>query len=231
MQTNILIVDDEKEIVQVISLYLQNEGFNIYSASNGLEGLELIQKETINLIILDIMMPEMDGLEVCKKIRIFSSIPILMLSAKAEDLDKIMGLMTGADDYMIKPFNPLELIARVKALLRRAYSQNFNNQTLEGNIIKINSLEINREKHYVKAADNFISFTSIEFEILYLLASHPGRVFSSEEIFEMVWKDIACDSNKTVIVHISNIREKLQKALEGERIIHTVWGVGYKIDK
>ncbi|CAM4217547.1 PhoB family transcriptional regulator [Bacillus manliponensis] len=231
MTTNILIVDDEPEIVQLVALYLRNEGYVIHTAFNGVEALEVIEEKQPHLMILDIMMPNIDGIEVCRRIREFSNIPILMLSAKVEDMDKILGLMTGADDYMIKPFNPLELVARVKALLRRSSFQNISKQDEKGNTIQIKSLIINKETHTVKAGNNNIKLTPIEFEILYLLASHPGRVYRSEEIFELVWKDIACDSNKTVMVHISNIREKLEVALEGEKIIHTVWGVGYKIER
>ncbi|GGE67910.1 response regulator transcription factor [Priestia taiwanensis] len=231
MGTSILIVDDEKEIGQLISLYLRNEGYTIHMAFDGEEALEIVHREQPTMMILDIMMPRMDGMEVCKCIRESSDMPILMLSAKAEDMDKIMGLMTGADDYMIKPFNPLELVARVKALLRRSNMQRVSNPVVEDTSIYINSLEINKKNHTVTVDGNRIKLTSIEFEILYLLASHPGRVFSSEEIFELVWKDVVCDSNKTVMVHISNIREKLEKALNGEKIIHTVWGVGYKIEK
>ncbi|WP_369900042.1 response regulator transcription factor [Bacillus manliponensis] len=231
MTTNILIVDDEPEIVQLVALYLRNEGYVIHTAFNGVEALEVIEEKQPHLMILDIMMPNIDGIEVCRRIREFSNIPILMLSAKVEDMDKILGLMTGADDYMIKPFNPLELVARIKALLRRSSFQNISKQDEKGNTIQIKSLIINKETHTVKAGNTNIKLTPIEFEILYLLASHPGRVYRSEEIFELVWKDIACDSNKTVMVHISNIREKLEVALEGEKIIHTVWGVGYKIER
>ncbi|EOP90899.1 two-component system response regulator vanR [Bacillus cereus HuB4-4] len=235
MKTSILIVDDEADIVQIIALYLRNEGYTIHTACNGMEALDVMKREQINLMILDIMMPHIDGIEVCKRIRTFSDVPILMLSAKVEDMDKIIGLMTGADDYMIKPFNPLELVARIKALLRRSSLQDTSNQdikqNLQHNIIRIQSLVINKEKHTVTIGDSIINLTPIEFEILYLLASHPGKVYSSEEIFERVWKNIACDSKKTVMVHVSNIREKLEAFLEGERIIQTVWGVGYKIEK
>ncbi|MGH0601636.1 response regulator transcription factor [Bacillus mycoides] len=231
MKTNILIVDDEADIVQLIDLYIRNEGYTIHTASNGIEALDIMKHEQINLMILDIMMPHIDGIEVCKQIRKFSDVPILMLSAKAEDMDKIIGLMTGADDYMIKPFNPLELVARVKALLRRSLLGNTANQNVKKNIIQIRSLVINKENHIVTMGNTIIKLTPIEFEILYVLASTPGRVYSSEEIFERVWKNVACDSNKTVMVHISNIREKLENVLEGERIIQNVWGVGYKIEK
>ncbi|PFT69340.1 DNA-binding response regulator [Bacillus cereus] len=235
MKKSILITDDEPDIIQLIALYLRNEGYTVHTACNGIEALDIMKREKIHLMILDIMMPHIDGIEVCKQIREFSDVPILMLSAKAEDMDKIVGLMTGADDYMIKPFNPLELVARVKALLRRFSLQDISNkdteQNIKHNIIQIGALVINKEKHIVTIGDSIIKLTPIEFEILYLLASYPGKVYSSEEIFERVWKDVVCDSKKTVMVHISNIREKLEFFLEGERIIQTVWGVGYKIEK
>lgn len=228
MKMNILIVDDELDIIQLIALYLRNEGYIIHTACNGIEALDIMKREQIDLMILDIMMPHINGIEVCKQIREFSNIPVLMLSAKAEDMDKIIGLMTGADDYMVKPFNPLELVARVKVLLRRLVQ---NTPMKNQNAFKIHSLIINKETHIVTIEGNIIKLTPIEFEILYLLASHPGRVFSSEEIFELVWNNVACDTNKTVAVHISNLREKIENASKGEKIIQTVWGVGYKIEK
>lgn len=182
-------------------------------------------------MILDIMMPKRNGLEVCQEVRENNTVPILMLSAKAEDMDKILGLMTGADDYMIKPFNPLELVARVKALLRRSSFQNATSQKNEDGIIHIRSVEIHKHNHTVKVNGEYIKLTSIEFDILYLLASNTGRVFSSEEIFERVWNEDGYGSNKTVMVHISNLRDKLETVMNGEKFIHTVWGVGYKIEK
>jgi DNA-binding response OmpR family regulator len=229
---NLLIVDDDKKIVELVEIYLKNEGYRIYTAHDGEEALERLDEMKIDLVILDVMMPKMDGLEVCKQIRQSSTIPILMLSAKAEDMDKIIGIMTGADDYMIKPFNPLELTVRVKALLRRANMSQINDNRTQGeeDCIYINSLEINKHSHTVKTEDKAIKLTSLEFDILYLLASHKGRVFSSEEIFERIWKENGTGANKTVMVHISNLREKLEEATSGEKIIHTVWGVGYKVE-
>ncbi|MBC6973437.1 response regulator transcription factor [Bacillus sp. Xin] len=231
MERNILIIDDDKEIVELLAVYLRNEGFNIYKAYDGEEALHMLSLHQIDLMILDIMMPKRNGLEVCQQVREENTVPILMLSAKAEDMDKILGLMTGADDYMIKPFNPLELIARVKALLRRSSFQYAATQIKEDGIIRIRSVEIHKHNHTVKMNGEYIKLTSIEFDILYLLASNTGRVFSSEEIFERVWNEDGYGSNKTVMVHISNLRDKLETRTNGEKLIHTVWGVGYKIEK
>ena len=227
MTTEILIVDDDKEIAELIKVYLQNEGYHIYTAQDGSEALQFMEHQSINLVILDIMMPKMNGLDVCREIRKKNEVPVLMLSAKAEDMDKIIGLMTGADDYMIKPFNPLELTARVKALIRRA---NYQSMVKDPDSIYIHSLNIDKQSHAVHAQGQEIKLTAIEFDILYLLAKNRGRVFGSEEIFERVWNEVGSGSNKTVMVHISNIRDKIA-AVTGETIIQTVWGVGYKIEK
>ncbi|PEF42565.1 response regulator transcription factor [Bacillus wiedmannii] len=231
MAKSILIVEDDADIIQLISLYVKNEGYKIYTALNGIDALDMMQREKIDAIILDIMMPGIDGIEVCKRIRRFSYVPILMLSAKGEDMDKILGLMTGADDYMVKPFNPLELVARVKALLRRSVLQHTAKQEITNTTIHIQSLVINKENHTVSIENNLIKLTPIEFNILYVLASSPGRVYSSEELFELVWNEPAYHSHKTVMVHIKNIREKLERFLKEEPIIQTVWGVGYKIEQ
>ncbi len=228
LKNKILIVDDEKEIRELLEIYLQNEGYNVIKASDGKEALDIFNNEEIDLLVLDVMMPNMDGLEVCKRIRESKNVPILMLSAKSEDMDKIQGIMTGADDYMTKPFNSLELVVRVKALLRRAY---YFNQSNDNQVIKIGALTIDKYKHRVCIDEEEISFTSREFEILYLLANNRGRVFSTEEIFEKVWKERYYQSNNTVMVHMSRIREKIEKKLDGEKIIHTIWGVGYKIER
>lgn len=229
---NILVVDDDKEIANLISIYLKNEGFNIICAHDGEEALQLLNSpgEAFDLIVLDIMMPKVDGLEVCRQVRDTASvIPILMLSAKTEDMDKILGLMTGADDYMIKPFNPLELTVRVKTLLRRTFQYNTESRPPDDSVLRIQSVEINRSTHRVTADGKDVQLTSREFDILGLLASHPGRVYSAEEIFQQVWKEKYYVSNNTVMVHISNLRDKLEKEL-GYKLIQTVWGVGYKID-
>ncbi|MCR1822251.1 response regulator transcription factor [Terrisporobacter muris] len=229
MSSKILVVDDEKEIRNLIEIYLKNEGYTVLKASNGEEALEVLAKEEVQLMILDIMMPKMDGMEVCRRVREHLNIPILMLSAKSEDMDKIAGIMTGADDYLTKPFNPLELSVRVKALLRRAYY--FSNMNKEDNIINIENLTIDKNDRTVKVDDVEIPFTAREFDILYLLGSNRGKVFSSEEIFTKVWKEDYFGSNNTVMVHMSRIREKLEKYIEGNKIIQTVWGVGYKVEK
>lgn len=226
--TRIVIVDDDQHIAELIEVYLKNEGYEIEKAGDGLEALKRIERAPADLIILDIMMPRMDGLELCKHIRKTNQVPILMISAKVEDMDKVIGLMTGADDYMSKPFNPLELTARVKALLRRA---NYKSLVTEEDVIQIGSLEVDKQSHTVMAAGVVIKLTAIEFNILFLLAKNPGRVFASEEIFEKVWNEDGTGSNKTVMVHISNLRDKIEAAMPGEAIIQTVWGVGYKIEK
>lgn len=228
LSKTILVVDDDKQIAELAEVYLRNEGYNIYKAQDGIHALQLLGTYQVDLIILDIMMPKMDGLELCKQIRKNNQVPILMLSAKVQDMDKIIGLMTGADDYMSKPFNPLELIARVKALLRRANYQKIVEDT---NRIQISSLEIDKLSHTVTANGKKLKLTAIEFDILYLLAKNSGRVFGSEEIFEMVWNEPGAGSNKTVMVHISNLRDKIEAVSPGEMIIQTVWGVGYKIEK
>lgn len=230
MKNNILVVDDEKEIRDLLEINLRNEGYAVFKAKCGEEALEILDIEDIHLIVLDIMMPGMNGLEVCRRVREKFNIPILMLSAKAEDMDKIQGIMTGADDYVCKPFNQLELTVRVRALLRRAYFLNTKMQTSE-HTIRIESMIIDKSKHKVTVDDNEIDLTAREFDILYLLAANRGRVFSAEEIFEKVWKERYYQSNNTVMVHMSRIRDKVERYIEGNKIIHTVWGVGYKIEK
>lgn len=229
MKTTILIVDDDKEIAELLQFYLDNEGYNVFQALDGEEALKIISQQSIDLLILDVMMPKMDGLEVCRKVRETKNTPILMLSAKVEDMDKIIGLTTGADDYMEKPFNPLEVVARVKALLRRVQMQTNETARSSYNQLLVHSLVIHKKNHIVQAEGQNIDLTPLEFNILYLLASNTGRVFSSEEIFEHVWQEEAYGISKTVMIHISNLRRKLEE-VTGEKLIETVWGVGYKID-
>ena len=231
MKNTILVVDDEAEIRNLLEIYLSNEGYEVIKASNGEEAIEIVNSKDIKLIVLDVMLPKMDGIETCKRIREKMNIPILMLSAKSEDMDKIQGIMTGADDYITKPFNPLELTVRVKALLRRAYYFNNREDNTRDNIITIESLKIDKSKHIISVDDSEIQLTSREFDILYLLASNRGKVFSTEEIFSKVWKEQYYQSNNTVMVHMSRIRDKIEKHMKGSKIIHTVWGVGYKIEK
>lgn len=223
----ILVVDDDPEIRDVIHVYLRNEGYDVIEAADGLEAVDMIQSSSIQLVILDVMMPRMDGITACMKIRGISNTPIIMLSAKEEDIDKIIGLTTGADDYMVKPFNPLELIARVKAQFRR---QSLMGKEEFNSLILIKDLAIDKNKHSVKLKGKEISLTPLEFAILLLLASRPGQVFSSEQIYESVWKEPYGYSDNTVMVHIRNLREKLEETPREPQYIKTVWGVGYKID-
>ena len=225
----ILIVDDDKDIVELISIYVKNEGYEVEKAYNGKEAITKINTNPdIDLMILDVMMPQMDGMAVVRAVRKDSQIPILMLSAKTDDLDKIQGLVQGADDYVTKPFNPLEVMARVKSLLRRAQHDVKNE---EPDQIEVGSLIIKKDSHEVETVDGKeISLTALEFGILYLLASHPNRVFSADEIFERVWQQESVVSAKTVMVHVSHLRDKIEEATGGEKVIQTVWGVGYKIE-
>lgn len=229
-KSKILVVDDEKEIRDLIAIYLKNEGFQVLKASNGKEALEMLNEEEVHLIILDIMMPKMDGIEACMKIREEKSMPIIMLSAKAEDMDKIFGLTTGADDYMTKPFNPLELIARVKSQIRRYTKLNNATTTNIENEIEIDDLIINVSTHQVNVNGKDVKLTPREFDILELLARNRGIVFNMEKIYERVWKEDFFDSTNTVMVHVRKIREKIEEDPRKPRYIKTVWGVGYKIE-
>ncbi len=232
-EISILVVDDEKEIADLVEIYLVSDGYKVFKADNAQKGLELLEKESVQLVLLDIMMPGMDGLEMCKRIRETNNIPIIMLSARSTDLDKILGLGTGADDYVVNPFNPLELTARVKSQLRRYTQLNpqSNAQESQKNEITIRDLTINKDNHKVMVGDEEIKLTPIEFDILYLLASNPGRVFSTDEIFEKVWNEKVYEANNTVMVHIRRLRGKMKEDTRQTKIITTVWGVGYKIEK
>lgn len=225
----ILVVDDDKEIAQLLEIYIKNEGYEPITAYNGKEALtKLHTTPDIGLMILDIMMPEMTGIEVIKEVRKDSELPILILSAKTDDMDKIQGLVSGGDDYVTKPFNPLEVMARVKSLLRRA-SDHVTDE--KPDVLDIGSLTINKDSHEVKTlSGKLVNLTALEFGILYLLASHPNRVFSADEIFERVWRQESIVSAKTVMVHVSHLRDKIEEATGGEKVIQTVWGVGYKIE-
>ncbi len=225
----IVVVDDDKEIVELLSIYIHNEGYEVIKAYNGKEALtKIATNPDIDLMILDIMMPEMDGMHVVKELRKESQIPIIMLTAKITDMDKIQGLIAGADDYVTKPFNPLEVMARVKSLLRRS---NFKVTSDEPDVLEIGPLIIKKDSHEViTSQQKEIQLTALEFGILYLLASHPNRVFSADEIFERVWQQESLVSAKTVMVHVSHLRDKIEEATAGEKVIQTVWGVGYKIE-
>lgn len=230
-QPTILVVDDDKEIADLVEIHLVSDGFKVFKAYNARDGYEIFKKENIQVIILDIMMPEIDGLTLCQMIRKTSTVPIIMLSAKSADLDKIVGLSTGADDYVVKPFNPLELIARVKSQLRRYTEFSKGIKEEADTTIHLDNLTINKETHDVISYGKEVKLTPIEFNILYLLASNRGKVFSTDEIFEEVWKEKMFEANNTVMVHIRRLREKIEADPKNAKIIKTVWGVGYKIEK
>ncbi|SHE97737.1 DNA-binding response regulator, OmpR family, contains REC and winged-helix (wHTH) domain [Seinonella peptonophila] len=229
MRKKILIVDDDAEIREIIHIYLQNENYQVFEAEDGISALTQLQKEKIDCVVLDIMMPGINGIETCLKIRQQKRIPIIILSAKSEDMDKINGLSVGADDYMVKPFNPLELVARIKAQLRR---QDFFQQSSQNfSEIRVNDLIIDKNKHVVKVEGREVSLTPIEFSILELLASQRGQVFSTEQIYQQVWNETsAYYSRNTIMVHIRNLREKIEVNPRKPEYIKTVWGVGYKIE-
>jgi two-component system response regulator VanR len=227
----ILIVDDEKEIRDLIQIYLKNEGYNTLKAENGLEALEILKNNQVHLIILDIMMPKMDGIQACMKVREENNVPIIMLSAKSEDMDKILGLTTGADDYLTKPFNPLELVARVKSQLRRFIKLNSAAASKNEGLIEIDDLTIDVDTHEIRIDGKEVRLTPREFDIVELLGRNRGMVFSIERIYELVWKEQFIQSDNTVMVHIRKIREKLEENPRKPKYIKTVWGVGYKIEK
>ena len=224
---NILVVDDDKEIVESIEIYLRNEGYKVFKAYDGLE----LTNEEIHLILMDIMMPKLDGIKATIKIRQEKNIPIILVSAKGEDTDKILGLNIGADDYITKPFNLLELIARVKSNLRRYMNfGNFNNETRE-DVLRSGGLELNISTKEVKVDGNQVKVTPIEYRILELLLRNKGRVFSIDEIYEKVWKEESFNVENTVAVHIRRIREKIEINPKEPRYLKVVWGIGYKIEK
>lgn len=230
---NILVTDDEKEIADLLEIYLVSDGYHVFKAYNGQDALKIMDEQDISLAILDIMMPGMDGIELCREIRKTSHIPIIFLSAKSTDLDKILGLGCGADDYVTKPFNPLELTARVKSQLRRYTEFNSGVKEPEENKQKITvrGLEIDKSTHVVKIDGEEIRLTPLEFDILWLLAESPGKVFSTDEIFRRVWNETVYEANNTVMVHIRRLRTKIKDDQRADKIITTVWGVGYKIEQ
>ena len=229
---NILVVDDDKEIVESIEIYLNNEGYKVFKAYDGLEALDILMREDIHLILMDIMMPKLDGIKATIKIRQDKNIPIILVSAKGEDTDKILGLNIGADDYITKPFNLLELIARVKSNLRRYMNLgNFSNESLQQDILKSGGLELNTSTKEVKVDGFNVKVTPIEYRILELLLRNKGRVFSIDEIYEKVWKEESFNVENTVAVHIRRIREKIEINPKEPRYLKVVWGIGYKIEK
>ena len=229
MENRILVVDDEPEIADLVTVYLRGEGFQVFPCGNGAEALAVLEKEKIDLAVLDVMLPDISGLSLCAEIRRRWQFPILMLTAKTGDSDKITGLTVGADDYMTKPFSPLELVARVKAQLRRNTRYN-GGEREEGEMLSVNGLTINKTTHQCWLYDKLLSLTPIEFDILWLLCANRGKVISAEELFETVWGEKYLDRNNTVMVHIRRLREKLEEPGRNPRFIKTVWGVGYKID-
>ncbi len=230
MKEQILIVDDEKEIADLVTLYLENEGFSVFKFYSSTEALECINTQSIDLAILDIMMPEIDGLKLCQIIREQYNYPIIMLTAKSTELDKINGLMLGADDYLTKPFLPLELVARVKAQLRRYTRYNVGTEQSQDIFIH-HGLVLNRKTHECTLNEKPLSLTPTEFEILAILCERKGSVVSSEELFHQIWKDeYYSKNNNTITVHIRHLREKMQDSFEKPKYIKTVWGCGYKIE-
>ncbi|MBR4994286.1 MAG: response regulator transcription factor [Lachnospiraceae bacterium] len=226
----ILVCDDDREIVDAIEIYLQQEGFEVVKAYDGLEAIEILKEGDVRLIVLDIMMPRLDGIHTALKIREFSSVPIIFLSAKSEDSDKVLGLNIGADDYITKPFNPLELIARVKSNIRRYTTLGSLNVGKES-IFSAGGLVINDETKEVTVDGEVIKLTPIEYNILLLLVKNQGKVFSIEQIYENIWNEEAIGADNTVAVHIRHIREKIEINPKEPRYLKVVWGVGYKIEK
>ena len=226
---NILVCDDDREIVNAIEVYLQNEGYDVFKAFDGIEVLTAIEKNEIHLILMDIMMPKMDGMRATMKIREEKNIPIIMISAKSEDYDKITGLNIGADDYITKPFNPLELIARVKSLLRRYVD--LGSIEKKSGCFKTGGLEVDDDQKSVTLDGEQVVVTPIEYGILKLLIENAGKVFSMEQIYEAVWKEPAFSPENTVAVHVRRIREKIEINPKEPKYLKVVWGVGYKIEK
>ncbi|OXM14962.1 response regulator transcription factor [Paenibacillus herberti] len=234
-EQTVLMVDDEAEIIKLISLYLKQENFRLLTASTGTEALELIDQEPIDLVVLDIMMPGMNGIEVCMAIRERKQMPIIFLSAKSEEIDKIHGLSVGADDYVVKPFSPLELVARIKSQLRRYASYRAPADDASSNgmgeILKHDGITMSLLTHQVTVEDNEVRLTPREFSILELLMRSPGRVYSMEQLYETVWQETFFESGNTVMVHIRKLREKIEQNPREPRYIKTVWGVGYKMER
>lgn len=231
MSSKILVLDDEKEIADVIALYLRNDGYEVETAYSGREALGLIEKGEPDLALLDVMLPDIDGFRILQKIREKYRFPVIMLTAKTEYTDKIAGLTLGADDYIAKPFNPLELVARVKVQLRRYTKYNENNKQ-QGNLIDFAGLLMNRDTHECTYNERELVLTPIEFDILWLLCENRGKVISSEQLFEQIWKEkYFKNSNNTVMVHIRHLREKMGDGRRKSDFIKTVWGVGYKVEK
>ena len=226
---NILICDDEKDIVNALKIYLNDANYKLYEAFNGKEALEIAAKQEIHLVLMDIMMPEMDGIEAMIKIREKSNVPVILLTAKSEDADKVLGLTVGADDYITKPFNPIEVSARVKSQLRRYMQLGAGNQQAE--VLKCGGIELDDKEKQVLLDGEEVSLTPTEYEILKLLMQHPGQVFSPKDIYRKIWNDLPYGSENTVAVHIRHLREKLEIDPAEPRYLKVVWGQGYKMEK
>ncbi len=230
MSEKILIVDDEREITDLVALYLRNEGYQVFQCYSGQEALEVVEKEQLDLAILDVMLPDINGFELCTGIREQYTWPVIMLTAKGEEMDKITGLTLGADDYMTKPFLPLELVARVKAQLRR-YKRYNGGMENDDNVISISGLVLNNKTHECTLNERPLNLTPTEFSILWILCRRRGEVVSAEELFYLIWQDeYYVKSNNTITVHIRHLREKMGDSFENPKYIKTVWGCGYKIE-
>ena len=229
---HVLVVEDDKEIREGVEIYLKSQGYEVFQAADGVEGLEVIEKEDIHLAIVDIMMPRMDGISMVVKLREKYDFPVIFLSAKSEEVDKIMGLNMGADDYVTKPFTPMELLARVNSQLRRyrRFMEKLGDKEENSRIHTIGGLEINEDNVEVTVDGEPVKMTPIEYKILLLLMKNPGRVFSAEEIYERVWNERAINTD-TIMVHVRNIREKIELNPREPKYLKVVWGVGYKIEK
>lgn len=230
MSERIMVVEDEGEIADLIAVYLKSEGYTVFTCGNGAQALACMKEETLDLAILDVMLPDISGFTLCGEIRQSHRFPVMMLTAKSGDVDKITGLTIGADDYMTKPFNPLELVARVKAQLRRYTRYNEVERESGGEVIDFNGLVINRSTRQCQLYDKPFTLTPIEFDILWMLCQHRGEVISAERLFEEVWGEKYLDRNNTVMVHIRRLREKMGEPSRNPRFIKTVWGVGYQIE-
>ena len=228
---NILVCDDDREIVDAIDIYLKNEGYSVLKAYDGQQAVDILKTEDVHLLIIDIMMPKLDGIRATLKIRETSSIPIIILSAKSEDADKILGLNIGADDYVTKPFNPLELVARVKSNLRRYTTLGSLEQAESSHIYQVGGLKMNDDTKEVEVDGEAVKLTPIEYNILLLLVKNQGKVFSINQIYENIWNEDAIGADNTVAVHIRHIREKIEINPRDPRYLKVVWGVGYKVEK
>lgn len=229
---HVLIVEDDKEIREGIEIYLKSQGYEVFQAADGIEGLDVIRKEEIHLAIVDVMMPRMDGIQMTMKLRESYDFPVIFLSAKSEEVDKILGLNMGADDYVTKPFTPMELLARVNSQLRRyrRFMEKLDHNTKEEHIHIVGGLELNEDRVEVTVDGELVKVTPTEYKILLLMMTHPGQVFSAEEIYEWVWHERAVNTD-TIMVHVRNIREKIEINPREPKYLKVVWGVGYKIEK